>query len=321
MTDWAIAFAVDTRNGKYGDCHTAVFAGLHGIDYDTSFQAVKMAGAAGISGFTAGLVGALKDKNYIDFRLENGVVIDLGKSIPRPYLRIMEIVSGLHEGYVAATGRKPKFHALGVGTPILLPLIALMGDNNTYTSTDSTAPIKDAYASATICLYVTEPAPLKLKAHRIAEYWLSEGIEWRCPCPYCRKIDGKYPPNLAKAREWWRSEGSRRLSPSDMRDESPLSEYLPLLSSPADDNIRKEVGMARIGHNHWVLQKIEAGIRKHAQDTGLLRDYVAKVVDSYMNASSGESWKQATYAAWQLADRTAQRIEKAEPSGPLPSNK
>jgi hypothetical protein len=94
---------------------------------------------------------------------------------------VAEIVAGLHEGFVDASGRRPRFHALGLGTPILVVLLAALGDGVTYTATDSTAPIVDGWSAPTISLYVDDPAPLKYKAHRIAQHWLAEDKPWRCP--------------------------------------------------------------------------------------------------------------------------------------------
>ncbi len=304
-TERAITFALETQDGKYGSCDSKVFAGLHAIDYDTACLAGKKAAENGITGIASGLVGALRDKNSVDFRIEQGTLIDFSRSIPRPYLRTIEIATGLHQGYREYSGKNPEFHALGAGTPILLPLLGLLADEQTYFATDSTAPIVDGWTSPTTSLYVEQPAPLKLKAHRIAQYWLEHGLGWDCQCPYCRHFMQAHPPNLQAARAWWQSEGKPKLYKSSLYSSSPLSEWLPILSNPADPALRSEAALTRVAHNHWVVKKIETEIRRHQNDKNRLREWVAGIMDAYMKSGASSRWKAAAYEAWKIADRFA----------------
>jgi hypothetical protein len=229
----------------------------------------------------------------------------LGINIPRPYMRTLEIIAGLHVGYATATGRRPAFHGLGVGTPILLPLVSLLGNSSTYLAVDSTAPIKDAFAR-TITLYVDTPAPRKLKAHRIAEFWLAENNGWRCTCPYCRRFTEFHPPKLGQALEWWQSEGKRQLVAEDMHAPSPLAEFLPILSTPDNDTTRQRARMTRISHNHWVLKRLEEQVRKHEQDLNSLRQFVTNMMQVYLSlAGSSPSWQAAAEVAWRIADKAS----------------
>ena len=317
LSERAVAFARDTAAGAYGSCDGALpFAGLHGIDYDTARQAGRLAGEAGVPGIATGLAGALADRSFTDFRVQDGASEPLAEAVPRPYLRALDVAAGLHTGYAEATGRRPRFHALGAGSPILVPLLALLGDAGTYTALDSTAPILDAYSSQTVALYVREPAPLKLKAHRIAEYWLGGGPAWACPCPYCRGHERRHPHDLAAARAWWAGAGRRSLTPSDLRAPCPLAEFLPLLGAAADPAARAAAGLARIGHNHWVLRRLEAEAQRHAL-AGSLRPWAEDVVESYLHGPGDAGWKAATHAAWQVADATAKRLADAAPGGEL----
>jgi hypothetical protein len=179
----AVEFATETMEGRFGPVSGEVFAGLHGIDFDTAVQAGELAAEAEIAGVACGLGGALSDRSYTGFWVQGGEPIELGRRVPRPYVRVMEVAAGLHLGYARASGRRPRFHALGVGTPILIPLLALLGDRDTYTATDSTAPIMDAYSSMTISLYVDEPAPMKLKTNRVAQNHLECGPWSDCESP------------------------------------------------------------------------------------------------------------------------------------------
>lgn len=319
LSDRAVELGVRTRDGEFGAVGGIVFAGLHGMNFDTARQAGAAAGAANLGGIASGLVGVMKDVNAIDYRTEDGQVVSLGSKLARPYLRVLEIAAGFHIGYANATGRRPRFHALGAGSPILIPLLALLGDKGSYTSTDSTAPILDAWSSKTISLYVSEPAILKLKAHRVAEFWLAENKGWTCRCPYCTAFNKRHPANVDLARAWWRAQGSRRLGAEDMLAPSPLVEWMPLLSSAADATLREEAGLARTGHNHWVVQPIEAAARSAVRDPKTLRRWAARAVEKYVQYDNASPlWQASARAAWELADRTAELLKDAEPSGELP---
>lgn len=303
--DRAVAFAKDTQEGKYGPCPATVYAGLHGIDYDSSYLAGSRAAQAGIVGIATGLVGALQDKNYVDFRVQDGTIVDLPRATARPYMRVLEIATGLHKGFRDVTGNNPRFHALGAGSPILLPLLGLLGDGMTYCGTDSTAPIVDGWISPTTSLYVDKPAPMKLKAHRIAESWLDGGRGWDCVCPYCREFRKTYPPDLHQAKGWWASQGKPRLTKYSLYRNSPLSALLPLLSRSSDPVRQKEAAMARVGHNHWVLKRLEGAIRRKQKNTADLRRWVEKVVQSYLESPAPAGWKESARQAWLIADAFA----------------
>jgi hypothetical protein len=293
-----------------------VFQALHAFDYDTAYVAGRLAGEVEAEGLACGLGAALADRTWIDYRVRDGNIVPLAKAIPRPYLRVLDVAAGLHAGYAAETGRRPRFHALGVGSPILLILLSLLGDPGTFTATDSTAPIKDAASSSTITLYATRPAPLKLKAHRVIEVWLSEGIPWACSCAACRSFPPVTPATLADARRWWRAEGERELQPEDLRPPSPLADWFPLLGTAEDPDQRRAAVAARINHNHTQLKSIEASIRRYTNQ-GSLRAWVARVVEAYSASGADPDWVDAVNVAWTVADDCAATLEDALPGGDL----
>ncbi len=312
LSERAVRFALDQQQCRYGICSGTVFAGLHAIDYDTAQLAGRLAGEAGVKGIASGLVGALRDKNYVDYRIADGALVPLPRPVPRPYLRVMEIVAGYYVGYGRATGKRLRFHGLGVGTPILLPLLSVFGDADTLLATDSTAPIVDGWTSPTISLYVDRPAPLKYKAHRIAEYWLRDGYGWDCPCPYCQDFMERHPHDVDGARRWWKSRGSPRLTRADMHRSSELSHLLPILGAPADPNLRRDAAMTRVAHNHWVLKRLESASRRAARE-GRLREWVAETVDRYDRAPISASWRAAVQESWKLAQQALLSMGNVEP--------
>ncbi len=314
----AVDLAVETQSGRFGDTQAMVFAGVHAFDYDTARIVGRVAGVAGVGGVATGLVGALQDKSYVDYIIENGAVVELGESVPRPYVRVAQVVAGLHEGFATGSGRRPAFHALGAGSPILLPLLAALGDGATYTATDSTAPIVDGWSGPTISLYVDDPAPLKYKGYRIAEEWIANEREWGCPCPHCRAFDSAFPPQVERARSWWRSHGKPRLTAESLRATSPISGWMPLFGTAADPGLRLTGAMARVAHNHWVLQRLETEARQHARSHAHIVEWADSIVQKYTSSSADPSWKRAVEIAWGIIRRTAEATRAATHT-PLPS--
>ena len=305
--DRALELAVDTKQGKFGQIDAKIFAGLHAIDFDTAVQAGTMAAEADVDGIATGLVSSMKDSGYSDFRIENDRIVEFGDNLPRPYIRTMEIIAGMHLGYRETCGKRLAFHGLGVGTPILLPMVGLLSRRRGFTAIDSTAPIKDAYSSRNISLYVDTPAPRKLKAHKIIQYWLSQNYGWTCTCPYCRRFNKAHPPQVDKAKRWWKSEGERKIEASDLRNPSPLAEFFPLLCSSQDKAIRRFAGQSRIGHNHWVLIRLEQKVQELSRNPRQLRNWVDQQLSIYLNLKgSSKHWQKAAEQAWKIT-REAQR--------------
>lgn len=304
-TKRALEFAEKTKRNEYGTIEGEVFAGLHAMDYDTAVQVGQMAAESEIDGIATGLVSAMKDPGYMDFRIQDGNIVDLDRSVPRPYIRTMEIISGMHLGYKSISGKRLRFHGLGVGTPILLPMVGLLSRRKGFTAIDSTAPIKDAYSSRTISLYVDTPAPRKLKAHRIIEFWLARNIGWTCKCPYCREFNKNHDIHLSKARKWWKSVGERRLRSGDVRSPSPLAEFIPLLSSSKNKATRRAAGLARIRHNHWVMKRIEKNVQDLSRRPRSLRNWVNNQMEIYLSLpGSSARWQAAARVAWDITNNT-----------------
>jgi hypothetical protein len=308
--DKAIAHALDTRQGRYGTCEGQVFAAPHAINFDTARMAGRRVADAGLNALATGMSGVMRDRNYVDFRVADGQLIVLQHKVARPYVRAMEIISGMHLGFAETAGKLPAFHALGLGSPIMQILVGLFSQSDGFTATDSTAPIKDAATSTVIRLYTIDPAPRKLKAHRIAQYWLEdEAYAWRCCCPYCRRFNSLYPPHIHSARNCWRADGQPQLNAGHLQSPSPLAEDLPLLGRPSDPGVNNAAQAARIGHNHWIMHRLEKAIRKNSESQSRMQDWVAKTMDAYLQAPGGSVvWNRSAEEAWRLVLETVEQL-------------
>ena len=306
FTQAALNGAGRVESGEFGPVTGDVFAGLHGMDFDTALAAGQLAAKAGIGALASGLGAPLSDNGYTDFVVIEGRAEILPFKVPRAYVRVAEIISGMFAGYREVRGQFPDFHALGVGTPIILALMGRLATPNARLFVDSTAPIKDATVSRTISLYVHQPAPLKLKAHRIIEYWLKDVANWDPVSSRSRRFNEIHPPRIDQARAWWESVGRRRLVASDLATGSVLSECFPLLGRPADDALREEAGVARTHHNHWTIQQIVEGVNQRIHDPAALADHVNSLVDAYGTVQHADSrWQRAVFVAWQIIDAVA----------------
>ncbi|PRP89975.1 hypothetical protein ENSA5_69160 [Enhygromyxa salina] len=305
----AVSFARKTIDGEFGEVGGEVLAGLHALDFDSGVLAGRVAAEAGLDGLTVGLFGALTDRNYVDYRVEDGELIELARTVPRPYLRVIEISAGVLEGFRRAGRPRPAFHGLGVGTPILLPLLSLLGQGENYFATDSTAPIVDGWSSPTISLYVRDPAPLKYKAYRIASVWIRGGRGWDCACPYCARFRDAHPPEIDLARKWWRDQGKPDIKKQMLERDGPLSAWLPFLAYSADDDLRKQAALARVGHNHWILRQLELEIRAKSKGWPELEGWVEGIVKAYVDRPGSAAWKAAVTEAYALARSVGGRLE------------
>ena len=317
----AVTYAQRTTNGEFGEVSGQVLAGLHALDYDSGALAGQIAAEAGIDGVTVGMFAALTDRNYVDYRVEDGKIIKLATAVPRPYLRVIELTAGVLEGFRRAGRPRPAFHALGVGTPILLPLLSLLSQGERYFATDSTAPIVDGWSSPTISLYVIEPAPLKYKAYRIADVWIRGGRGWDCECPHCSRFRDAHPPELGRAQKWWREQGKPDIKKQMLERQGPLSAWLPFLGYCADDDLRTEAGLARVGHNHWALRQLELEIRRRSESWPDLLGWVEDIVGAYQKASGSAPWKAAVSEAFALARSVGERRAASSSDPDVPSRR
>lgn len=299
----ALTFALETTEGKYGPLRARCFAGLHAMNYDQAFDVGREAARSGVDAIAMGFGGALRDRKSTYHRVERGRVVELEASVARPYLRVAELVVGLHEGYRSETGRCPDFHALGIGSPILIPLLGLVSGPGFFTAADSTAPIVDGWSGPTIGLYVDDPAPMKLKAYKVADAWVRGGRGWDCACSHCRRFEAQYPARLDAARRWWRQSGRPKVRKSDLDRSGPLAALLPLLGRHPDLEIRTASGLARTGHNHAILMRLQRRTRNAiaAGDIGM----VEGMVRDYSVHAGSPRWGRAAVEALRLFRRFA----------------
>ncbi|MEY4723171.1 MAG: hypothetical protein RLZZ324_684, partial [Candidatus Parcubacteria bacterium] len=254
--------AVRTVSGVNGPYEGMPYATLHGVDYDTAYDAGFYAGLEkGVTAIATGIAGFMNDQAFISSYELRGERISVagGKTVPRRYLRALQVAVGLRDGFRDAAGHAPHFHALGLGAPIMLPLLALALDDVPALSVDSTAPIKNANMGKVM---VDDPAYSNDSIEEIANAMLLEGFRWTHRCAFCKAFLAKHPFRYDDAIAYHKKKlGGRRVRKDDLARKDGVGRFLPLLydlSALAGDSLRKELHQARVGHNHAVMLDLAA---------------------------------------------------------------
>ncbi|MPZ61925.1 MAG: hypothetical protein GEU93_11655 [Propionibacteriales bacterium] len=253
--------------------------------YNTAWDAGQVFADHGLTPIAMGFGAFMADANYTDHVFIGRRRIDFPGRLPNRYTRTVLVARGFWDGYRSAAGTTPQgFHFLGLGAPIMLPLVALAADNDTALSFDATSPIKDALRDGV--LYVTKPAYLKIRIRKSAG-WLASDLRrtWDCPCPFCTAFAEQFPFDYPVGHAWRTAHPDQDPTAADLRPGGALYDAYPLFSEPPSGPRRDAVDHARIGHNHWALETILTAIREsRGHDT--LRAHVQAVVAAYTPTTS-----------------------------------
>jgi hypothetical protein len=184
----------------------------------------------------------------------------------------------------------------------MLGLAALAGHATADITFDATSPIRDA-AEGT--MYLVDPAPLKARTRSLAARLVDEQqFGWPCGCPFCITYLTARPLDLDAARAWRRARPRRPITAADLSAGTPLARALPLLSEPNGGPERRAVDLARIGHNHWVMQRILARVNEHASSRAALAAYEREVITAYGETTNSDRFADAVKAAYGIVADT-----------------
>ena len=270
-------------------------------DYDTAFDAGRAFAAAGLTSAAMGFGAYMADDSYTTNYKIAGRRYQLQRRLPQRYLRTILVARGFWDGWAEQSGggAPAAFHFLGLGAPIMLGLVCLVAHNTHRITFDATSPIRDAVEGS---LYTDNPAPFKTRTRRIAALMVDEpAYRWPCRCPFCATYLALHPFDRAAATTWRADNPGRPITAADLQRSAPLARALPLLSEPSGGAARKEVDNARVGHNHWILNKICTDIRDHATTRTGLATRLDEVVSSYESTTNAESFASAVRSAYTLA--------------------
>ena len=279
-------------------CHH-YFPVASAVSYNTAVDAGKEFAKAGVRSISLGFGSFMADSNFCDYMLFGRKRLDFGANLPMRYVRTVAVVLGFWRGYTETLGKPPiRFHFLGLGAPIMLPLVAFGACRSSELSFDATSPIKDATIGGT--LYVDKPAPLKIRI-RSAAFRLAStpGAKWDCPCPFCQHFSKKHPFKYRLGRQWFLRKNPKTLKAADLRPTGDLFRAYPLFAEPAaGSELRKLVNFCRVGHNHWITERVVLSIN-NARTKKDLEARAQNIVDDYCQNTSAP-FASAIMLSWQL---------------------
>jgi hypothetical protein len=229
-----------------------VYAVLSAIDFNTAVAAGRLAAQAGVTHGALGFAGINLDQRSTDFYVIGSASFSLERPAPRRYVRVSQIITGIAEGFRQAGGNLAKFHCLGLGAPLMFPVVAAGFNPETTITMDATSPIHDAIRHHV--LYDPANDGSRASILSIVSRILGGG-DWSFVSPFRISARERFGHNPKAARAWAAENGLDRILREHLSTPSDLTRALPLFTN-ADQEIFRLVSRVWIAHNHWVLDDL-----------------------------------------------------------------
>ncbi|HWP95305.1 MAG TPA: hypothetical protein VN426_00485 [Syntrophomonadaceae bacterium] len=264
-------------------------------DYDTALEAGRSFGGAGIKAVALALGAFMSETSFTDSITINGHSYKLPESLPKNILQCALLTKGFLVGYAQSAGTVPsRMHLLGLGSLMMITTLMAALTGIKQMTFDATSPIYDANQGV---FYVNQPALLKLKSEKIAQWLATQaGAQWECNCPFCTKFTQRYPFDYAKGQKIFKDAGLAEITKEQLMGHGLLSECYFLLGGSEVSSVRRDIVAARVGHNHWMIKEMVNEINAITEPTDIVK-YIKQTIDDYTTHSASK--KQAS--AYQLA--------------------
>jgi hypothetical protein len=275
------------------------YAVASAMNYNTARDAGRVLADNGVTRVAMGFGAYMADDSYTDHVDVGRRRLTLSARMPNRYLRTALVARGFWDGYREVSGSAPQgFHFLGLGAPIMMGLVALAGWGTPQLTFDATSPIRDA-ADGT--LYVSVPAPLKVRARRVAGQLASgQRTNWDCPCRFCQQFMMAHPFDYAAGHNWFALHPNQEPTASELRPSGALYDAFPLLGEPKSGPLRRSVTFARMGHNHWAISKVTGGLNAASGSQVRLEAHVGNIVERYEAATAAPRFGAAVRFAYEI---------------------
>lgn len=224
-----------------------VYVTLAAADYYSAKKAALAAAQRGAKNVAVGFAGL----NHLQTATQWTSLTrryKLDKAAGTRYVKLIEILLGIRDGYREANVQLERFHGLGLGSRAQYPILSTVLDEWTDISVDATSPIKDAVNARV--LYNHENQGRNNRVDHIA----LEVIKDDPTCfnsPFITDSKQRHGHSPEQARQWWESINQRKISMEDLKVNQPLATALGWLASDSG-SLTSTVTDAWIGHNHWV---------------------------------------------------------------------
>ena len=121
----------------------------------------------------------------------------------------------------------------------------------------------------------------------------------------------KYPFDYEKGRQLWENSGLADLTPEDLKPGGFLNECYPLLGESKDRALRDDIVLARVGHNHWMVEDALKEINSFMEDEEAFDQSVEKLIDIYAENTITEKYARAYKLAFRLITAPDMKSMKA----------
>jgi hypothetical protein len=222
------------------------------MDYNTARAAGRMAARAGVKNAAIGIAGITRDNTATDFYVIGKASFKLDRPVPRRYVRLAQILSGLADGFLEKPGTISSFHCLGLGAPTMFPIAAGALNPGVQLTTDATSPIHDAVRDHV--MYDPSADGDRKSMEEIVQTILAGG-DWPFLSPFSRTFREKFGHDPDRARRWWREHNTPPVSDALLETSSALTAALPLFCE-AEPEIKRKASKTHIANNHWVLDQL-----------------------------------------------------------------
>ncbi len=257
-----------------------VYAVLSGADYNTAHAAGRLAADAGVQDVAVGCAAFMLDRTAVDFYTLGTANFRLTQPSLRRYVRFTQVIAGIRDGFAARRRPLRSLHTLGLGAPVMFPVLAAAATAAVQLSTDATSPIHDAVRGGE--LYDPEAHGARVPMHRIVARVL-KGQAWPFVCPFCQHFRDEHGHDPRTAIAIWEQTGQPDPD-SVFLDNPDLGAALPLFAGTDPDGLARRTHVA---HNHWVLGELGRTVPDEARWDWAMRQIAALLSGASLSTSRG----------------------------------
>lgn len=279
---------LNEQNGKYGFQNELnkklKFLVYHAYDYNSAKQAASINNKVNSEGIAISFGATLASRSYITSIRIGKKTYKFPESLPESYLLSIALVLGS----ISGDKRKLPSHILGLGTPILIILIATLLRDSKVVSIDSTATFKDADDGN---IYGSKDAYLKMDMYKVVAYALVNNNPYHSSSPWFKWFDSQFPSNwlgLSLKLDVQTDTDINELTAKLKNSPKLLEKFTPFFSPmrSGNDVLIRKARIARAGTNFWVLKKICIEVRKRKDNIFELNKWVNSEILRYEKFAS-----------------------------------
>lgn len=275
------------------------FLVYHGYDYKSAKQAFLINNQTEPDGIAISFGATMLSKKFVRTLKLERKTYHFNELVPESYLLSIALMLGS----CGDSERKLPIHILGVGTPILIILLALFLNKSRAISIDSTSTFKDADDGT---IYGSRYAYLKMDMYKIAATSLLSNDPYHNSSPWFKWFDDQYPSDWNGLYTRLKVKSTEKIQELSARLRSHprlLEKYIPFFTPMrgGSDDFIKKVRIARAGNNYWVLKSICREVRKRRSNNARLNKWIESEVQRYEQCEfTDPKWANAVRTCFEI---------------------